>query len=124
MAAKKTTTTAPKETAPKTETKAKAVKEADEEPIDTSVNVTAADGTVFAGALTKVKVYFPKIPGVLPQDQEDIIFSVNGKTYQIQRGVEVEVPSYVADAMMRNERFREEADTYLSRVPNKTAETR
>ena len=47
----------------------------------------------------------------LPQTKElkeDVFVSVNFRTYQIQRGVEVEVPDFVAEVLQNKEKMLEE----------------
>lgn len=41
--------------------------------------------------------------------QSDVFVGVNGKTYQIKRGVEVEVPDYVAEVLRNSARQDEYA---------------
>lgn len=41
--------------------------------------------------------------------QGDVFVGVNGKTYQIKRGVEVEVPDYVAEVLRNSARQDENA---------------
>lgn len=41
--------------------------------------------------------------------QGDVFVGVNGKTYQIKRGVEVEVPDYVAEVLRNSSRQDENA---------------
>ena len=47
----------------------------------------------------KVKVRIPRTRA----DQEDVFVSVNMETYIIKRGVEVEVPDYVAEVLRHQE---------------------
>ena len=47
----------------------------------------------------------------IPKDKEhkdDVFVSVNFRTYQIQRGVEVEVPDFVAEVLQNREKMLEE----------------
>jgi hypothetical protein len=60
--------------------------------------------------LERVKVKFPKMRG---SSEQDIIIVVNGKAWQIKRGVTVEVPRYVLKAYDNNEKNRDEADSYI-----------
>lgn len=46
-----------------------------------------------------VKLLIPAVPGV---KNEDVQIGINGKTWLIQRGVEVEVPDYVAEEYYRS----------------------
>lgn len=50
-------------------------------------------------AVKKVKIRLPRTKA----DQEDKFVSVNMETFIIKRGVEVEVPDYVAEALRHEE---------------------
>ena len=54
----------------------------------------------------KVKMVKVKIPRI-KKDQEDVFVSVNMKTFLIKRGVEVEVPDYVAEVLQHQEEMLE-----------------
>ena len=47
----------------------------------------------------KVKIKIPRTRS----DQEDVFVSVNMETFLIKRGVEVEVPDYVAEVLQHQE---------------------
>ena len=51
-----------------------------------------------------VKIRIPKTK----EQKEDVFVSVNFRTYQIQRGVEVEVPDFVAEVLQNKEKMLEE----------------
>ena len=51
-----------------------------------------------------VKVRIPRTK----KDQEDVFVSVNLNTYIIKRGVEVEVPDYVAEVLRHQEEMLEQ----------------
>lgn len=51
-----------------------------------------------------VKVRIPRTKA----DQEDVFVSVNLRTYLIKRGVEVEVPDFVAEVLRHQEEMLEE----------------
>ena len=51
-----------------------------------------------------VKIRLPKTK----KEKDDVFVSVNFRTYQIQRGVEVEVPDFVAEVLYNKERMLEE----------------
>ena len=51
-----------------------------------------------------VKVRIPRTKA----DQEDVFVSVNMETFIIKRGVEVEVPDYVAEVLRHQEEMLEE----------------
>ena len=56
-------------------------------------------------ATTKmVKIRIPRTKS----DQEDVFVSVNMETFLIKRGVEVEVPDYVAEVLRHQEEALEE----------------
>jgi hypothetical protein len=50
-----------------------------------------------------VKIRIPRTKA----DQEDVFVSVNMETFLIKRGVEVEVPDYVAEVLMHQEEMLE-----------------
>lgn len=52
---------------------------------------------------TTVKVRLPKIKA----DQEDVFVSVNDYTCIVKRGVEVEVPAFVAEVLQHREEMLE-----------------
>ena len=66
------------------------------------------------GADTKVKVTVPRIPNA--KDQPDLVVSVNGKNYVIQRGKEVSVPRNVADIIRTSQKNEEKALEYYYSV--------
>ena len=45
---------------------------------------------------------------------EDVFVGINGKTYQIKRGVEVEVPDYVAEVLRNSEKQDQYAIALMS----------
>ena len=51
-----------------------------------------------------VKVRIPRTK----KDEEDVFVSVNLNTYLIKRGVEVEVPDFVAEVLRNQEKMLEE----------------
>ena len=51
-----------------------------------------------------VKIRIPRSKA----DQEDVFVSVNLNTYAIKRGVEVEVPDFVAEVLQNKEKMLEE----------------
>lgn len=56
----------------------------------------------------KVKIKLP----LTRQDKDDVVVGINGKLYQIKRGVEVSVPEYVAKVLERKEKMLEIAMEY------------
>jgi hypothetical protein len=65
----------------------------------------ASTETTAKAATTKkmVKVRIPRTKA----DQEDVFVSVNMETFLIKRGVEVEVPDYVAEVLQHQEEMLE-----------------
>lgn len=57
-----------------------------------------------------VKIKLPAIRG--DQEQEGVYVAVNGKTYQIKRGVSVEVPACVAEVLEHSEEMESLAIEY------------
>ena len=62
-----------------------------------------------------VKVRIPRTKA----DQEDVFVSVNLRTYIIKRGVEVEVPEFVAEVLRHQEEMLEEIMLFDDAVQNK-----
>ena len=58
----------------------------------------ATENTV-KNTIKKVKIRIPRTKA----DQEDVFVSVNMETFIIKRGVEVEVPDYVAEVLQHQE---------------------
>ena len=62
---------------------------------------SAVETTVAAVKAPKmVKIMVPSDP--LCEDSDSIFVSVNGMNYQIKRGVEVEVPDFIAEVYLRS----------------------
>ena len=59
----------------------------------------------------KVKITIPRVPGV--KEQAPYVLGLNGKNYQFQRGVEVEVPRGVAENILEQAKMRGIADDYM-----------
>ena len=62
-----------------------------------------------------VKVRIPRTKA----DQEDVFVSVNLRTYIIKRGVEVEVPEFVAEVLRHQEEMLEEIMLFDDAAQNK-----
>lgn len=62
-----------------------------------------------------VKVRIPRTKA----DQEDVFVSVNLRTYIIKRGVEVEVPDFVAEVLRHQEEMLEEIMLFDEAAQNK-----
>lgn len=67
-------------------------------------------------AFEKVKYKFPALRG--KDADPDIVIIVNGKEWQIRRGIYVEIPKYVLDAYLCSEKAEKEADDYIRDVAN------
>lgn len=52
-------------------------------------------------------------------DEEDVFVSVNLRTYLIKRGVEVEVPDFVAEVLRHQEEMLEEIMLFEEKAQNK-----
>lgn len=59
-----------------------------------------------------VKVRIPRTK----KDEEDVFVSVNLRTYMIKRGVEVEVPDFVAEVLRHQEEMLEEVMAFEESV--------
>ena len=68
-----------------------------------------------ARKVKKVKVKLPLLRG---QKDQSVFVAVNGESYQIMRGVEVEVPYYIKYLLDKRERALDEADAYIASVAN------
>jgi len=68
-------------------------------------------------AMVKIKLH----KGRSRQEAEDVFVSVNGERYQIQRGVEVEVPYYIAEVLGNSERQDNAAMAYKEKLAAKFA---
>ena len=62
-----------------------------------------------------VKVRIPRTK----KDEEDVFVSVNLRTYIIKRGVEVEVPDFVAEVLRHQEEMLEEIMLFEDAAQNK-----
>ena len=77
---------------------------------NTETTVKKTENTV-----KKVKIRIPRTKA----DQEDVFVSVNMETFIIKRGVEVEVPDYVAEQLQHEEKVLEEIMLFEERVQRK-----
>ena len=59
-----------------------------------------------------VKIRIPKTK----EQKDDVFVSVNFHTYQIQRGVEVDVPDFVAEVLQNREKMLEEIMLFEEQV--------
>ena len=65
----------------------------------------------------KKKVTIPRLPG--SKTQPDEIVSVNGRSYKIQRGVEVEVPEPIYEAIENSMKASDAAEEYYYNMASK-----
>ena len=54
------------------------------------------------------------------KDNQDVFVSVNGRTWMIKRGVEIEVPDYVAEVLDWANESEEREFAYLRQLEEKT----
>ena len=53
------------------------------------------------------------IPRGRKQEENFVIVSVNGRSFKIMKGVQVEVPDYVAEVLVNSRMMAEEARRYV-----------
>ena len=63
----------------------------------------------------KIKIKLP----LTRTEKEDVFVGLNGKTYLIKRGVEVEVPDYVAEVLQHKEEMLSEAMAFEEQAAEK-----
>lgn len=56
------------------------------------------------------------IPRGRKQEENFVIVSVNGRGFKIMKGVQVEVPGYVAEVLVNSRMMAEEARRYVDRM--------
>ena len=56
------------------------------------------------------------LPRGRKNEENFVIVSVNGRSFKIMKGVEVQVPRYVAEVLANNARMAEEARRYVDRM--------
>ena len=61
------------------------------------------------------KVYLPR---GRKNEENFVIVSVNGRSYKIMKGVEVEVPAYVAEVLENAQMMADDARRYVDRMAN------
>lgn len=79
-----------------------------------TVNETEIAAAVETGP-KMVKIKIPKTKEM----KEDVFVSVNFRTYQIKRGVEVEVPDFVAEVLQHQEEMLESIALFEEQLQNK-----
>ena len=84
----------------------------------TKKNETINDAVTEAVKETGPKMVKIRIPKT-KEDKEDVFVSVNFRTYQIQRGVEVEVPEFVAEVLQHKEEMLEQILLFEEQVQSK-----
>jgi hypothetical protein len=78
----------------------------------TKKNEAVNETDVIENGPKMVKIRIPKTKEL----KEDVFVSVNFRTYQIQRGVEVEVPDFVAEVLQHKEEMLEEIMLFEEKV--------
>ena len=56
------------------------------------------------------------IPRGRKQEENFVIVSVNGRSFKIMKGVQVEVPDYVAEVLVNSRMMAEESRRYVDRM--------
>ncbi len=56
------------------------------------------------------------LPRGRKNEENFVIVSVNGRSFKIMKGVEVEVPDYVAEVLRNGRKMAEEARRYVDRM--------
>ena len=56
------------------------------------------------------------LPRGRKNEENFVIVSVNGRSFKIMKGVEVQVPDYVAEVLANNRRMAEEAQRFVDRM--------
>ena len=56
------------------------------------------------------------LPRGRKNEENFVIVSVNGRSFKIMKGVEVQVPDYIAEVLSNNRRMAEEARRYVDRM--------
>ena len=56
------------------------------------------------------------IPRGRKQEENFVIVSVNGRSFKIMKGVQVQVPGYVAEVLVNSRMMAEEARRYVDRM--------
>ncbi len=82
--------------------KAEAAKIVEEAKAKAEANKTATQGTVAQAAPTGPKMVKIRLFKDNDKYKDDVFVAVNGRSYQIKRGVEVEVPDFVAEVLERS----------------------
>lgn len=57
-----------------------------------------------------------KLPRLREQENADVFVAVNGENFTIKRGVEVEVPDYIAEVLRHAEEADEAAEEHISKL--------
>lgn len=68
-------------------------------------------------AESRVKYTAPFVPGVM---EDDLYVNVNGESYLMQRGKEVEIPEYVVEALRNSDRANEVAAARIEKLRMKS----
>ena len=66
--------------------------------------------------MEKTKMTKILLPRGRKNEENFVIVSVNGRSFKIMKGVEVEVPDYVAEVLDNGRKMAEEARSYVERM--------
>ena len=66
--------------------------------------------------MEKTKMTKILLPRGRKNEENFVIVSVNGRSFKIMKGVEVEVPDYVAEVLDNGRKMAEEARRYVERM--------
>ena len=66
--------------------------------------------------MEKTKMTKILLPRGRKNEENFVIVSVNGRSFKIMKGVEVEVPDYVAEVLENGRKMAEEARRYVDRM--------
>lgn len=62
-----------------------------------------------------------KLPKAREGEEPEVFVGVNGKAWRIRKGVEVELPEYVAEVLRNSERADDHLDEFLEANKGKSA---
>lgn len=92
--------------------------EAENAALKAELEAMKANAAKAAEAPAGPKMVTVRIPRT-KKDEEDVFVSVNLRTYIVKRGVEVEVPDFVAEVLRHQEEMMEEIMLFEDAVQNK-----
>lgn len=88
---------------------------ANEEKKEEKVSVKEKKQEKAPAKAKRVKI---KLPRLRDQENTDVFVAVNGENFTIKRGVEVEVPDYIAEVLRHSEEAEAEADEHILKTSN------